>query len=41
MVAKGEGLREGWLGNLELADANHYIEWINNRDLLYGTGNYI
>ena len=26
---------------MELADANYYIEWINNKILLYGTGNYI
>ena len=32
---------EGWIGNLELANANSYIKWINNKVLLYSTGNYI
>ena len=25
VVAKGEGVGEGWIGSLGLADANHYI----------------
>ena len=35
--------REGWIGSLGLADVNYilYIEWINNKVLLYSTGNYI
>ena len=32
---------EGWSGSLGLADANYYIEWINNKVLLHSTGNYI
>ena len=31
----------GWSGSLGLADANYYREWINNKVLLYSTGNYI
>ena len=27
--------------SLGLADANYYREWINNKVLLYSTGNYI
>ena len=30
---------EGWIGCLGLADAN--VEWINDKVLLYNTGNYI
>ena len=41
MVAKGGCSREGRIGNLGLADANYYVEWINNKGLLYSTGNYI
>ena len=41
MVAKGESMGEGWIGSLGLADANYYIDWINNKVLLYSTGNYI
>ena len=46
VVAQEEGAGEGWageswIGNLGLADANLYIEWINNKVLLYSTGNYI
>ena len=26
MVAKGEGVEKGWIGSLELEDANYYIE---------------
>ena len=39
----GGGLGEGWIGRLGLADANYfiYIEWINDKVLLYSTGNYI
>ena len=33
--------REGWQGSLGLADALLCIEWINNKVLLYSTGNYI
>ena len=30
------------IGNLGLADANYYmLEWINDKVLLYSTGNYI
>ena len=35
MVAKGEGVGEGWIGSLGLADANSYIGWIDNKVLLY------
>ena len=32
---QGEGeMREGWIGNLGLADANYYMGWINNKVLL-------
>ena len=37
MVAK----QGGRIGSLGLIDANYYIGWINNRVLLYSTGNYI
>ena len=37
MVAKG-GVGEGWTGSLGLV---LHIEWINNKVLLYSTGNYI
>jgi len=42
LVDKGRGVG-GWNGSLGLADANKYIytEWINNKILLYSTGNYI
>ena len=35
--------RERWIGNLGLADVNSilYMERINNKALLYSTGNYI
>ena len=40
VVAKREGGRSDRLGaSLGLADAN-YLEWINNKVLLYSTGNY-
>ena len=35
---------ERWNGSLELAEANYCvlcIEWINNKVLVYSTGNYI
>ena len=33
---------EGWSGTLELADVSYYyMEWINNKVLLYSTENYI
>ena len=41
MVAEGQGVGERWSGNVGLADANSYIGWINNKVLLYSTGNYI
>ena len=41
MVAKGGEVVEGRIGSLGLVDANYYIEWINNKVLLYSTGNYI
>ena len=37
MVAKGEGVEEGRIGSLGLADANYYIQYIeciNNKVLL-------
>ena len=39
VVTKGEG----WIGSLGLADSNYilYTEWVNNKVLLYSTGNYI
>ena len=39
----GGELGEEWIGSLGQADANYYIEreWINNKVLLYSTGNYI
>ena len=41
VVATVEGVGEGWIGSLELADANYYI--LNgkyNKVLIYSTGNY-
>ena len=38
---QGVGVGKGWTGNLELADATVTYEWINNKVLLYSTGNYI
>ena len=32
-----EGVRGGRSGSLGLADANLYIEWINNKDIAQGT----
>ena len=40
VVAKG-GVGEGRIGSLGLADANSYTRWINNKVLLWSTGNYI
>ena len=40
-LPRGGGLREGWIGSLGLADANYYIERINDKVLLYSTGNSI
>ena len=40
-LQRGWGVGEGWIGNLGLADANSSVEWINNKVLLYSTGNYI
>ena len=41
VVAKGEGGREGmdWESGISRCKLL-YIEWINNKDLLYSTGNY-
>ena len=35
------GVSEEWIASLGLADACKllYVEWINNQDLLYSTGN--
>ena len=42
MVAKGDGMGEGWSGSSGLADvAITCIEWINNKVLLYSTRNCI
>ena len=35
------GGRGGWTGSSGLVDANYYSEWINNKVLLYSTGNDI
>ena len=32
---------EAWIESLGLADANYYIEWINDQVLPYSIGNYI
>ena len=32
---------EGWSRSLGLGSANSYIEWINNKVLLYSTRSYI
>ena len=39
----GEGVGEGWIGSLGLISRCKllHIEWINNKVLLYSTGNYI
>ena len=41
MVARRRALGEGWSGRLGLVDVSFYIEKINNKVLLYSTGNYI
>ena len=43
VVAKGEGVGEEWCGRLGLADVSYYIyiEWINNKALLYSTENIL
>ena len=41
VVAKGQGRQKGWSGSSGLAEANSCIGWINNKILLYSTGNYI
>ena len=43
VVAKGEGERVRWAGNLGLIDADYLLplEWISNEILLYSTGNYV
>jgi len=43
VVAKGDSEGEGRNASLGLAETNYYIyiEWINNKTLLYSTGNYI
>ena len=41
VFAKGKRVGEGWIGSLELAVANLvliYIEWKNNKLLLYSIG---
>ena len=35
----GVEVGEGWIGSLGLTTTN--IEWLNNKVLLYSTGNYI
>ena len=35
------GLGKGGSGSMRLADVSFYIEWINNKVLLYSTENYI
>ena len=39
-LPRRKGVAEGWSGSLGLGDANSYIEWVNNKVLLYSTGNY-
>ena len=34
-------MKEEWCGNLGLVDVNLCIEWVNNKVLLYSTGDYI
>ena len=34
-------MKEEWCGNLGLVDVNLCIECVNNKVLLYSTGNYI
>ena len=40
LVAKGEGVGKARLWEVGLADANSYIEWTDNKILLFA-GNYI
>ena len=40
-LPRGGVVGEGRSASLGLTDANYYIEWINNKVLLYNTGNYI
>ena len=41
MVAKGQGVGEGWVRSLGLADADYYTEWMKNKVPLCSTGSYI
>ena len=42
VVAKGGGVERGMAWEFGVSRCKPLsIEWINNRDLLYGTGNYI
>ena len=42
VVAKGMGKEEGWIGSLGVSRCKLlYTGWINNKVLLYSTGNYI
>ena len=42
-VCQGGGRKgEGYNGNMVLPNVNYYyVDWINNKILLYSTGNYI
>ena len=41
MVAKEQGVGEGWVGSVGLTDADYYTERIKNKVPLCSTGNYI
>jgi len=43
MVTKGASrmVREGLTGSLGLTYRHHYVQWINNKDLLYSIGSYL
>ena len=41
MVAKEQGVGEGWVGSLGLTDADYYTERIKNKVPPCSTGNYI
>ena len=43
MVTKGASrmVREGLTGSLGLTYRHHYVQWINNKDLLYSIGSYM
>ena len=41
VVVKGEGLGEGEIGSLRLAETKYYRGWTNNRVLPYSTGDYV